>query len=83
MLNHSFKLISLTAANAYANLVNVASRTNGGIMRVAPGDPDNSMIIKKVEGHAGVGSRMPLGGSSLPDETIQQLRDWIAAGAPQ
>ncbi|MFY0663256.1 MAG: c-type cytochrome [Natronospirillum sp.] len=75
--------LSLTAANAYANLVNVASRTNGGIMRVAPGDPDNSMLIKKVEGQAGVGSRMPLGRGPLPDETIQQLRDWIAAGAPQ
>lgn len=75
--------LSLTASNAYSNLVGVPSRTSGGVLRVAPGDPDNSMIIMKVEGRPGVGSRMPLGGSALPDETIQLLRDWIAAGALQ
>lgn len=75
--------LSLTAANAYSNLVNVASRTNPSVLRVTPGDPDNSMIIMKVEGRAGVGSRMPLGGSALSAETIELLRDWIAAGAVQ
>jgi hypothetical protein len=46
---------------------------------VLPGDPDGSLLIRKVEGRAGL--IMPPGGSRLPPEDIALLRRWIQAGA--
>jgi hypothetical protein len=50
---------------------------------VKAGDPDNSYLIRKLEGLAGIsGSRMPLGGPFLDQATIDQVRSWISNGAP-
>jgi hypothetical protein len=49
---------------------------------VAPGRPDDSYLVHKIEGRAAVGARMPLGGPFLDDATIAVIRDWIARGAP-
>ena len=71
-----------TSAAAYASLVNVASRGRPGIMRVSPGNPDNSYVIHKLEGRAGiVGARMPLNGPYLTDGQIRIIRRWIELGA--
>ena len=52
-------------------------------MRVNPGNPDQSYIVQKIEGNAAVGGRMPLGpGRYLPQDRIDLIRRWIAAGAP-
>lgn len=64
---------------APTSLVNVASGQDPRL-RVAPGDPDASYLIAKLEGTAG--TRMPLGGAALPAPTIATFRAWIAAGAP-
>jgi len=48
---------------------------------VAPGDPDNSYLVQKVEGTAAVGSQMPLGGPALSQSQINDIRQWIQDGA--
>jgi hypothetical protein len=74
--------LRLDAGNSYALLVGVASNEVPSLQRVAPGDPDASYLVQKVEGTAAVGGRMPLGGPPLPQESIDLIRQWIAAGAP-
>ena len=73
---------NLTAGNSFANLVGVASHEEPTIRRVTAGDPDNSYLIQKLEGAAGIsGQRMPLGGPFLDQATIDKIKSWIAAGA--
>ena len=69
---------------AYDQLVNVPSRKARAI-RVAPGDPDNSYLIHKIEGRSGiVGVRMPFNGPPfLTDGQILIIRRWIELGAPR
>ena len=78
-----FNGVDLTSAVAYNNLVNVASREKPGLLRVAPGDPDNSYLIHKVEGRPGiVGLRMPFSGPPfLTDGQILVIKRWIEMGA--
>lgn len=73
--------LKLDGANAYANLVNVASTEVPSLMRVKPNDPANSYIVQKIEGTAAVGQRMPLGQPALDAATIQMVKDWISQGA--
>jgi uncharacterized protein (TIGR03118 family) len=74
---------NLTGGNSFAALVGVASLEQPALRRVKAGDPDNSYLIQKLEGLAGItGSRMPLGGPFLDQATIDQIRSWIANGAP-
>ena len=73
--------LRLDAGNSYAMLVGVASVEVPGLLRVEPGLPDRSYLVRKVEGSASVGGRMPLGGPSLPQSSIDLIRSWIAGGA--
>jgi hypothetical protein len=74
--------LNLTNAVAYANLVGVASRNKPGAVRVIAGDAENSYLIHKLEGRAGiVGARMPLTPPSLTDGQILVIRRWIELGA--
>jgi hypothetical protein len=73
--------LRLDALNSYSLLVSVPSTEVPAILRVAPGDPDNSYLIQKLEGHAAVGARMPLGGPYLDAATIVVIRQWISNGA--
>ncbi len=73
--------LRLDAVNAFALLVGVASAQVPGLLRVDPGDPNNSYLIQKLEGTAAVGGRMPLGGSALAQADIDVIRQWIADGA--
>ena len=70
---------------AYEQIVGVAARGKPGATRLVPGDPDNSYIIRKVEGASDIaGRRMPLSGPPyLTDGQILILRRWIAIGAPR
>lgn len=73
-----------SAAASFAALVNVNSVEVASLLRVSPNDPDNSYLVRKVDGVAGiVGARMPLGGAPLSSEQIAAIRSWIAAGAQQ
>jgi len=74
--------LQLDADHSYMLLVGVASTEQPTVMRVAPGDPDSSYIIRKLEGASGIsGERMPLGGPYLDQATIDVIRQWITAGA--
>ena len=73
--------LRLDAANSYALLVGVASGERPNLLRVAPGDPNNSYIIQKLEGTAGIGERMPAGLPAVPQADINVIRQWITDGA--
>ena len=73
--------LSLDAGSSFANLVEVASNEFPSLFRVAPGDPDASYLIRKLQGEAAVGARMPLIGPPLPQSTIDVIREWISNGA--
>jgi hypothetical protein len=70
-----------TAAASYAALVGVVSVEVGTLQRVNTGNPNISYLVHKLEGTQTVGDRMPLGGPFLSQATIDQVRDWIEAGA--
>ena len=76
--------LDLTAAVAYANLVNVGSRGKPGAVRVIPGDPANSYLLHKLEGRSDiVGQRMPrTSGPFLTEGQLAVIKRWIANGAP-
>jgi hypothetical protein len=73
--------LRLDAGNSFALLVNVASTQVPSLLRVSPGDPQNSYLVQKIEGRAAVGGRMPLNRNPLPQASIDLVRSWIAAGA--
>jgi hypothetical protein len=76
--------LMLDAAHSYADLVGVPSAEVPTLVRVKPGDPDNSYIIRKLTNAPGiVGVQMPFGEPPLPQSTINVIRQWITSGAPQ
>jgi hypothetical protein len=76
-------VLNLTEGNSYASLVGVTSIERPALQRVTPGDPENSYIIHKLEGRAGIGGvRMPLTGTPLTDGQILVIKRWIELGAP-
>jgi Big-like domain-containing protein len=76
--------LQLDADHSYALLVGVASAEQPTVLRVSAGNPDNSYIIRKLQGTAGIsGGQMPLNGPYLPQSTIDVIRQWITAGAQQ
>jgi hypothetical protein len=78
--------LRLDAADSFNLLVGVPSTEVPSLLRVKAGDPDNSYIIQKLEGHAAVGAQMPNGCPStqpcLTTSTIAFIRQWITDGAP-
>jgi hypothetical protein len=77
--------LNLAHAVAYDQIVNVVSGRKPGAIRVIPGDPENSYLVQKLVGSAGiVGVRMPQSGPPfLTDGQILILKRWIALGAPR
>ena len=76
--------LNLSAGLGYANLVGVPSREKPALLRVAPGDPENSYLIHKLEGRSDiVGMRMPrTAGPFLTEGQMMVIRRWIELGAP-
>lgn len=64
---------------SFDNLVDVPSAQVPTMDRVEPGDPANSYLVRKIEGTAG--AQMPFGGPPLDQALIDDIRNWIAAGA--
>jgi hypothetical protein len=73
--------LRLDAGNSYAMLVDVPSVEVPALRRIAPGDPDLSYLVQKIEGRAAVGDAMPPGGPPLGANQIDLIRQWVAAGA--
>jgi hypothetical protein len=83
--------MNLLAGDEYDAIVNVESQEAPDVLRIKPGDPDHSYLYAKLlgtqEALGGEGERMPAGEAiqsppPLPDDEIQIIHDWIAAGAP-
>jgi hypothetical protein len=75
--------LQLDAAHSYNLLVGVPSNEQPSLLRVKPGDPDLSYMVRKIEGLPGItGGQMPLGETPLPQATITAIRQWITDGAP-
>ena len=76
--------LQLDETHSYALLVGIPSAEQPGVLRVSPGNPDNSYIVRKLQGTPGIsGGQMPLGQSPLPQSTIDAIRQWITDGALQ
>ncbi len=77
----------LERSGVYDEIVDVPSFNAGarsaGLLRVVPGDPDASFLMRKLTGElgAGQGAAMPLGNPRLDEADIERIRAWIAAGA--
>lgn len=71
------------AGTSFAELVGVASQQQPAVLLVAPNDPDNSYLIRKLEGTAGItGSTMPPPPRpAIAAGDIAEIRNWIAGGA--
>ena len=74
---------NFTGAGAYGALVGARSFEKPSLFRVAPGEPDNSYMVHKLEGGPNiVGERMPRGGGPyVTDGQMLVIRRWIAEGA--
>jgi hypothetical protein len=69
-----------TPALAYENLVLRPAIEHPAALRVAPGEPEKSLLVDKLR-NRDVLSQMPLGAEPLPEEEIAAIEAWIAAGA--
>jgi hypothetical protein len=76
-------LFELVPDRAYEQLLARRARAGacGGQPLVAPGNPDASVLWKRLGGTE-CGGRMPLGSVALPAADIDAIRAWIAQGAP-
>jgi hypothetical protein len=68
-------------ATAHSELVGVTAQCGSGNTLVIAGDSMRSLLWRKVAGVDLCGDRMPNGRTPLPDAKIDQIRDWIEAGA--
>ena len=78
------KGLSLEPTRAFAQLVGVYSAEVPTMLRVAPGQPEQSYLIAKLAATDArrVASRMPRGGPDyLTRPQIRAIEAWIAAGA--
>lgn len=74
--------LDLSEGQSRSNLVGIDSETNPAFKLVAPGNPDDSYLVMKLEGDPRImGQRMPMNMPPLSSEEIGVVREWIAAGA--
>lgn len=65
-------------------LVNIDATYRGDMVRVLPGDPDNSLLILKVRAQrpdSDIGAQMPYSYNPLTDSQVDLVRQWIVEGA--
>jgi hypothetical protein len=76
--------MALYPGAAYKSLVAVPS-AESPLLRVKPGKPDESYMIRKLEGTqeeaGGKGLQMPIDSGPLSRQEIDMIRAWIAEGA--
>jgi hypothetical protein len=75
--------LQLDAAHSYNLLVGVPSTEQPNVLRVDPGNPANSYMIRKIMGTPGIsGLQMPYMETPLPAATQAAMAQWVANGAP-
>jgi hypothetical protein len=75
--------LDLTAPLAYDQLVNEASTMSPSAMRVVPGEPDLSFLLRKLRGPLGEdeGVMMPFNNPPLDADEVDVIEEWVARGA--
>ena len=73
-------LMMSSSSGAFAALVGVASSATGEVFVIA-GDAANSYLVKKLEGTAAAGQRMPIGREALDNIDLTNIKNWINQGA--
>lgn len=76
--------LDLSAGESYKALVNAPSREVPAMVRVKPGDPDQSYLWLKLEHRASEGVGMPKGfffAKRLSQGELDTIKAWIASGA--
>lgn len=71
--------LDLRPESAYANLVGVGATTNPGQLRVAPFDPDASVLLSAINCASPGGPSFQMPGTVPAERAL--IRDWIAEGA--
>ena len=74
--------LNLSAGMAYTNTVNVNAVQMPNLLRVSPGNPDDSYLVRKIQGNNIAANRMPLGAAPLSQAQIDLVRQWVLDGAP-
>ncbi len=70
--------LKLTEDEFLQRTINQPSLERPGTMRIKPGDPENSYLVKKIIGADDiVGQRMPFGRDPLTDDQIATIVGWI------
>ena len=70
--------------NSFLDLVGVNSSELPAVLRVDPGNPDNSYLVQKLEGAPTIAfAQMPLNQPPLSTDQIDAIRQWILNGAEQ
>ncbi|MCP4871937.1 MAG: hypothetical protein GY898_24800 [Proteobacteria bacterium] len=64
---------------AYATLIDVPGEA-ADVVRVVPGDPDNSLLYQLLLTEVEDARKMPVG-AQLPDNELEAIRQWIEDGA--
>jgi hypothetical protein len=75
-------MMGLTPGNEFLPMINVVSFEMKPMLRVAPGDPADSYVYKKLACEGGIeGGCMPLS-TGFDPKLARLFHDWIEAGAP-
>jgi hypothetical protein len=75
-------MMALAPGHEFQSMIGVVSFEMPPVLRVKPGDPEQSYVYRKLACEGGiVGNCMPLGFALEPD-TVRIFHDWIEAGAP-
>jgi len=69
------------ASSAHEALVDVESTQFSGVVRVAPGSPEDSYLMWKLEGSDDIGGDPMPPDALLDEDRLALVRDWISAGA--
>ena len=66
-----------------AATVGVASGQQPALQLIEAGNPDQSYLVRKIEGDPSInGQQMPRGGPPLSTDLIEMIRAWTLDGAP-
>lgn len=77
--------MTLDAEQAWDSLVGTPSSQEPSLLRVKPGDPDNSYLLIKLRAVSiseFATTQMPLNKPALDEATVKDIEAWIARGAP-
>lgn len=74
--------LDLSEGRTYMNTVGVTSAEDSTLLRIDPGDPDASYLLRKLRGDPNIlGDRMPFGGPYLSQAEIDVIEQWVLDGA--